>query len=103
MADEVWAYEQNMDGGGNPIPQSYSVFVDSTADETEYVAEVYSEGHAHLVASAPDLYEALDWIRTIADANLEQDDKLRSNGARTLKRIADKCDEALARATGAET
>lgn len=41
------------------------------------------------------LRDALVWIRQIADVNLEQDGKLRAQGARTLKRIADKCDEAL--------
>ena len=43
------------------------------------------------------LIAALEWIRKRADANYEQDDELRAMGARTLKRIADKCDEALTR------
>lgn len=37
----------------------------------------------------------LQWIRTIAVANYEGDPKLRSNGVRTLKRIADRIDAAL--------
>lgn len=41
------------------------------------------------------LEAALRWIRDIADKEFAGDDKLRHRGARTLKRIADKCDEAL--------
>lgn len=39
--------------------------------------------------------EALEWISEIATKNYEQDEKLRSVGARTLKRIADKARTAL--------
>lgn len=39
--------------------------------------------------------EALIKIREIAVRNYEQDEKLRANGARALKRIADICDEVL--------
>lgn len=42
------------------------------------------------------LVSALEWIETIADDNYEQDDRLRSQGARTLKRISDKARAAMA-------
>jgi hypothetical protein len=38
---------------------------------------------------------ALEWIRKIAEVEFDQDDKLRSRGARVLKRIADKAATAL--------
>ena len=53
------------------------------------------------IAAVPQLVEALEWIVTIATANLEQDDKLRTQGARTLNRIADRAEEAL-KAAGVE-
>jgi hypothetical protein len=41
------------------------------------------------------LREALDWIAAIADMEYEHDDKLRSQGARTLIRISDRARLAL--------
>ena len=46
------------------------------------------------------LIDTLAWIADIADANYEQDGKLRAAGARTLKRISDKAREAIAKAEG---
>lgn len=46
-----------------------------------------------------DLVQALRRISAIATRNYEQDQKLRANGARSLKRIADIADAALASAT----
>ena len=42
-----------------------------------------------------ELADALEWIDKIASVNYEQDEKLRSQGARTLIRISDKAREAL--------
>lgn len=53
-----------------------------------------------LEARCKRLTEALEWIRTIADANFGQDEKLRAQGARTLKRIAGRCDAALSQPIG---
>jgi predicted nucleic acid-binding Zn-ribbon protein len=38
---------------------------------------------------------ALEWVADIADKNYDADDKLRSNGARTLARISDRARAAL--------
>lgn len=42
------------------------------------------------------LIDALEWIIDVADMNL-QDQKLRSNARRTLRRIADKAEEAISK------
>ena len=59
-----------------------------------------SSANATLIAAAPALAEVLEWIADIADKNYEQDDKLRSNGARVLIRISDRARAALAAARG---
>lgn len=41
------------------------------------------------------LEEALKWIYSVAVSQYEKDRKLRADAARTLKRIADRCDAAL--------
>lgn len=56
-------------------------------DDAAYIANAVNN-HNALVA-------ALEWIVAIADKNYEQDDTLRSQGARTLIRISDKAQEAL--------
>jgi len=48
-----------------------------------------------LEAENKKLRETLTWIERIADANFEQDESLRSKGARTLARISDKARAAL--------
>lgn len=42
------------------------------------------------VAENAKLREALRWIADIADKQYEQDEKLRADGARTLKRLSDR-------------
>ncbi len=53
-----------------------------------------------LIAMVERYRAALEWTVKIADANYEQDDKLRSQGARTLIRISDRATSALAHPTG---
>ena len=67
-------------------------------ERKDQVLQCFQAAIAAMRAADPDrarLVEALKWIRDIADTNLEQDTKLRAQGARTLKRIADKADDAL--------
>lgn len=45
-----------------------------------------------------DLLEALTWIDEIASANHDDDEKLRSQGARTLRRISDRARAAILKA-----
>lgn len=69
-------------------------------------AKIYVDGKdtpLSLIGSAAKLCETLEWIRKIADVTFEQDPKLRSRGARTLKRIADKAEQALAEALGEQS
>jgi hypothetical protein len=71
------------------------------------IADFLDEDDAARVIHAcnlyPELVEALEWILDIADKNLEQDNKLKAQGARTLRRIGDKAEAALAKCkAGAE-
>ena len=70
----------------------------TNAANARFIAAANPSTVLSLIAEIRELREALTWIRQIADSNLEQDEKLRAQGARTLKRIADHCDEALNRA-----
>jgi hypothetical protein len=75
--------------------------------------EVEAIANARLIAEAPEtaaerdrlkeinveLLEALIWIADISDKN-HDDPTLRAAGARTLRRIGDRADAAIAKATG---
>lgn len=52
-----------------------------------------------LTAEREEVVTDLRWIAEIADKNYEQDEKLRSQGARTLIRISDRAGSALSRLT----
>lgn len=56
--------------------------------------------NAELIAAAPEMLADLQWIVKIANASYEGDDKLRADGARSLKRIAERARSAIAKATG---
>lgn len=70
------------------------------AEDEEYGGAETELANTHLIAAAPDLFAALEWIADIADKAYEQDEKLRSQGARTLMRISDKASSALSKARG---
>jgi len=58
-----WFYEQDMDGGGNPIPFSYSVMRSMPmSDDFDLVATVTTENDARRIAASNHLYEALKAI-----------------------------------------
>ena len=60
----------------------------------------HDEADARLMAAAPAMLEALEWISNLADKKHEEDEKLRSDGARTLRRIIERADAAIALAKG---
>jgi hypothetical protein len=72
------------------------------ACQADYERRILSALSSAPAPSVEELRGALEWIRTIADANFEQDTKLRHRGARTLKRIADRCDQVLALARNSD-
>ena len=63
--------------------------------DTEYGTD---EADARLITAAPAMLEALEWISNLADKKHEEDEKLRSDGARTLRRIIERADAAIAQA-----
>lgn len=97
-----WTYEAQ-DGVG-----SHCVLAQVFAPDGTAIADIVStadgeqaSANARLMAQAPALVEALEWIVDIAERNYEQDDKLRAQGARTLARIAAKARDAITKAIGA--
>ena len=93
----IYSENENIKGWHIAVPYS-----DITDDE-----HIQSQADAEFIVRACNnhyqLVEALEWILKIADVNYEQDGKLRHQGARTLKRIAEKAEAALAAAKGEQS
>lgn len=82
-----------VDGDGFPVASTTTKAFHEKHDATD-------KANARLIALAPEMAEALRWIAEIADANFEQDEKLRAQGARTLKRIGNKARALLTKIDG---